>query len=261
MGIDAMPGSPRSLRSRLQAKTCTGIFSKALDSAFVEAAGHAQLDFIILDTEHGPAGWETIQNHIRAARLTNMAPLVRVRGLDSHAIGAALDAGAAGVQVPSITTATQAEEAVDAARFHPSGQRGVCRFVRAAGYGAMGKAAYFKTENEKLLILQVEGLEGVENIDAILAVPGFDVLFVGPYDLSQSAGRPGDVEAPEVRELIDQIAIATVNAGKTLGIFCDTLDALSRYRDMGVSYLAYSVDISLFREALETLQKNVNADA
>jgi 4-hydroxy-2-oxoheptanedioate aldolase len=249
------------LRTRLQSRVCTGIFSKTLDSAFVEAAGHAGLDFIILDTEHGPASWETIHNHVRAARMTEMAPLVRVRGLDSHAIGVALDSGAEGVQVPNITTAEQAAEAVAAARFYPAGQRGVCRFVRAAQFGQTDKTAYFATENQKLLVLQVEGLEGVENIDDILAVPGFDVLFVGPYDLSQSAGRPGEVEAAEVLALIDRIASAARSAGKMLGIFCDTPAALARYRGMGVPYLSYSVDISLFRDALNTLLEPSNDKA
>lgn len=243
-----------SLRSHLQAGPCTGIFSKTLDSAFVEAAGHAGLDFIILDTEHGLASWETIQNHIRAATFTEMAPIVRVRGLDSHAIAAALDSGAAGVQVPNITNADQAAEAVAAARFHPLGRRGVCRFVRAARYGDADKALYFKKANEALLVLQVEGTEGVGNIDSILSIPGYDVLFVGPYDLSQSAGCPGEVEAPKVLALIDRVANAASASGKILGIFCDTPSSLERYRSMGISYLSYSVDISLFREALATLK-------
>lgn len=251
----------KTLRTRLQSGVCTGIFSKTLDSAFVEAAGRAGLDFIILDTEHGPASWKTIHDHVRAARMTSMAPLVRVRGLDAHAIGAALDSGAEGVQVPNITTADQAAEAVAAARFHPQGRRGVCRFVRAAHYGETEKAAYFEAANTALVVLQVEGTEGVDNIDDILAVPGFDVLFVGPYDLSQSAGRPGEVEAPEVRTLIDRIAAASAAAGKTLGIFCDTPEALTRYRAMGVSYLSYSVDVSLFREALATLVENGHGKA
>ncbi len=241
------------LRRRLAERSCTGIFSKTLDSGFVEAAGASGLDFIILDTEHGPAGWETVHNHVRAARMTGMAPLVRVRGLDAHAIGAALDTGAAGVQVPNITSAAEAAAAVAAARFHPMGSRGVCRFVRAAGFGGQDKAAYFAAGNETLVVLQVEGVEGVGNIEEILAVPGFDVLFVGPYDLSQSLGRPGDVEGAEVRALIDRIAAAAAQVGKTLGIFCDTAEALARYRAMGVPYIAYSVDISLFREALSRL--------
>ena len=240
-----------SFKDRLtEDSSCVGIFSKTLDSGMVEAAGLAGLDFIILDTEHGPASFATIHDHVRAARGTPMASIVRVKGVDAHAIGSALDSGADGVQVPNIATAAQAREAVNAARFHPVGTRGVCRFVRAADYGSRDKAEYFAGANEKLVILQVEGLEGVANIEEILAVPGFDVLFVGPYDLSQSAGRPGEVDAPEVRDLIRKVAAATAAANKTLGIFCDTPAALASYRSEGVGYIAYSVDVAIFRDAI-----------
>jgi 4-hydroxy-2-oxoheptanedioate aldolase len=241
------------LKEKLQDRSCIGIFSKTTDSAFVEAAGLSSLDFIILDTEHGPANWETIHHHVRAAALTPMASIVRVAGVNSHLIGMALDTGADGVQVPNIANATQASQAIQAARFYPKGERGVCRFVRAAGFGEAVKSVYFEAANEALLVLQVEGIEGVENIDAILAVPGFDVLFVGPYDLSQSIGRPGEVESREVLALIERIASATTAAGKRLGIFCDTPDALARYRGLHVPYLSYSVDVSLFRDAVALL--------
>ena len=108
-------------------KTSIGIFSKTLDSAVVEAAGHSGLDFIILDMEHGPSTLPIIHNHVRAARLTSMASIVRVRENSPHMIGAVLDSGADGVQVPNISTADQAREAVKAARFYPTGTRGVCR--------------------------------------------------------------------------------------------------------------------------------------
>lgn len=243
--------------SKLKNSGAVGIFSKTTDSAFVEAAGHAGLDFIILDTEHGPATWETIHSHVRAARMTEMAPIVRVSGLNAHAIGAALDSGAKGVQVPNISTPEQAAEAVKATRFYPQGSRGVCRFVRAANYGSTDKVEYFEAENQKLLVLQVEGVEGVNNIESILSVPGFDVLFIGPYDLSQSVGRPGEVEAPEVLALIERISTKSKAAGKMLGIFCDTPEALERYKLSGVPYLSYSVDVSLFRETLMKLRKTI----
>ena len=230
-----------------------GIFSKVLDSAFVEAAGLAGLDFIILDNEHGHSSLETIHNHVRAARLGGVTSIVRVKGTDAHAIGSALDSGAGGVQVPNVETAEQARAAVQAARFHPLGARGVCRFVRAADYGARDRADYFSGSNECVLVLQVEGLEGVANLDAILAVPGFDVLFVGPYDLSQAAGKPGQIDAPEVRALIDRIAATAKAAGKALGIFCDTPEALARYREQGIAYIAHSVDVSIFRDAVRAI--------
>lgn len=247
-----MSGANR-LKHRMAAGSATGVFSKALDSAFVEAAGLGGLDFIILDNEHGHASLETIHNHVRAAELGSVAPIIRVKGLDAHAIGAALDSGAAGVQVPNIETAEQAAAAVRAARFHPLGARGVCRFVRAAQYGSRERGDYFSGANDGVLVLQVEGLEGVANLDAILDVPGFDVLFVGPYDLSQAAGLPGQIDAPEVLALIDEVAGKARARGKALGIFCDTREALARWREQGIAYVAYSVDVSIFREAISQL--------
>ncbi|HAA44946.1 MAG: 2-dehydro-3-deoxyglucarate aldolase [Halomonas sp. 54_146] len=242
-----------SLITKMQSGIATGIFSKTLDSAFVEAAGLAGLDFIILDTEHGPASLETLHHHVRAARLTPMQAIIRVKGVEPHAIGCALDTGAAGVQVPNINSAEQAREAVNAARFHPHGQRGVCRFVRAAQFGDQEKAQYFQQANQAVVILQVEGLEGVKNLDQILDVPGFDVLFVGPYDLSQSVGKPGEVDAPEVIALMREIAAKSKAKGVLLGAFCDTPENAKLLRAEGFSYIAYSVDVNIFLEAIKNL--------
>ncbi|WP_313024861.1 HpcH/HpaI aldolase family protein [Pseudomonas lopnurensis] len=242
-----------SLSTILQQRSTLGIFSKTTDSAFVEAAGLAGLDFIILDQEHGPVSLENLHHHVRAARLTNMAPIIRVRGVDAHAIGAALDTGAAGVQIPNVNTVEQAKAAVSAARFYPLGQRGVCRFVRAADFGKQDKSAYFLSSNKAVVILQVEGIEGVRNLDAILDVPGFDVLFVGPYDLSQSVGRPGEIDAPEVVSLIKEIARKAKEKKVLLGAFCDTTENLTLLSDEGFAFLAYSVDINIFAKAVECL--------
>jgi len=243
------------LKEQLHQRSCLGIFSKTLDSALVEATGLAGLEFIILDTEHGPASLETLHQHVRAAQVGGLAPIIRVQDIDSQTIGAALDTGAAGVQVPNINTAEQARTAIAAARFHPQGQRGVCRFVRAAAFGSQDKREYFRQANDKLLVLQVEGLEGVKNLDAILALGGFDVLFVGPYDLSQSVGKPGEVEAPEVRQLITQIADKAHAKGILLGAFCDTPDNVRYLKTIGFHYLAYSVDIQIYLDACVRLKE------
>lgn len=244
-----------SLISTMKNRSAIGIFSKTTDSAFVEATGLSGLDFIILDGEHGPIGLETLQNHVRAASLTPIKAIVRVKGVDAHAIGSALDTGASGVQIPNINTAEQARLAVRAARFHPKGTRGVCRFVRAAKYGSQNKEDYFAIANQSLVVLQVEGLEGVRSLDEILEVPGFDVLFIGPYDLSQSVGKPGDVNAPEVISLMQEIAAKAKAKGVLLGAFCDTPERASLLRDEGFNYIAYSVDVNIYLEACENLKE------
>ncbi|MEM6678013.1 MAG: aldolase/citrate lyase family protein [Pseudomonadota bacterium] len=242
------PAVPTAEASRL------GIFCKTTDSAMIEAAALAGLDFVILDREHGPSDWHQVQQHIRAARLGGAMPIVRVSALDHHAIGMAYDLGAEGVQVPNIATPDQARRAVEAARFHPIGARGICRFVAAAGYGSVDKAEYFARENRKTLILQVEGAEGVARIDEILAVEGVDVLFIGPYDLSQSVGTPGEITSPAVLEAISRISSAARARNRALGIFCDTPALLAEARRQAVAYVAYSVDVSIFRDAVLALK-------
>lgn len=232
-----------------------GIFSKTVDSALVEVTGHAGIDFIILDMEHGPASVETMHHHVRAAKLGGALSIIRVKGLDAHAIGSALDTGANGIQVPNISTSKQAREAVSAARYYPKGQRGVCRFVRAANFGEQDREEYFHQANDKLVILQVEGIEGVKNLDKILEVEGFDVLFIGPYDLSQSIGKPGEVESEEVLDLMQEIAIKAKKKGIILGAFSDNISRNKSLKKQGFNYIAYSVDLNIYLEACKTIIK------
>lgn len=133
--------------------------------------------------------------------------------------------------------------------------------VRAAEYGSRDRNDYLADANQTLLVLQVEGLEGIENLDEILDVAGFDVLFVGPYDLSQSVGKPGEVDHPEVLQLIGAIAEKAEKKGIALGVFSDTPAALREQAAMGLSYLSYSVDQNIFLQACAGIRENLDEDA
>lgn len=235
-----------------------GVFSKTVDSNFVEALGFAGMDFVILDQEHGPIHNETLHNHVRAAKVGGMTSIVRVKGVDANAIGAALDSGADGVQVPNISTAGEAERAVKAARFYPQGNRGVCRFVKAAEFGSTPKENYFGEANKKLLILQVEGKEGIGNLDEILEIEGFDILFIGPYDLSQSLGIPGQIDHPEMEKLMKEVSEKASKKGKRLGTFADSINTANNLQQKGFEYLSYSVDINIFLEAARIIKTKLS---
>ena len=230
-----------------------GLFAKGLDPAFAEAAGLGGADFVILDREHGPASLAQIHDLVRAVKAGGARAFVRVPANLPHEIGGALDSGADGVLVPNVPDAAAAQAAIEAARFHPLGKRGTCRFVRAADYGLQDD--YFAAANRATLVLQVEGREAVAQLDEILALDGFDVLFVGPYDLSQSLGVPGRIDAPDVIETISDIVARAGKAGKRVGIFCDTPDGLARWREAGIQFIACSVDVAIYREAVGRLLK------
>lgn len=231
-----------------------GFFSKTLDSSFVESAGYAGIDFIILDMEHGPATIETIQSHVRAAIISGIVPVVRVPGFEGNEISKALDVGALGVQIPNVTSVHQVEQIIEKARFYPLGSRGVCRFVKAAKYGEEDKSQYFHQANKNLIIIQIEGENALKSLDDILAVDGFDILFIGPYDLSQSLGIPGQIEHERVLNLMKTIIEKAHAKKKMIGVFVDSYEQLKKWKELKLNYYAYSVDVALFVQALKSMK-------
>ncbi len=237
-------------RNKLKNGECVyGIFMKTGDPMFVEAASLGGFDYVILDTEHGPVSIENQQNNIRAAEARGAVPIIRLKDFGENTIGKALDIGAYGIQVPQINSAADAQQVVKFAKFYPYGMRGVCRFVRAADYSAMDRYAYFEDSKNLLIILQLEGVEAIKNLDEILEVEGVDILFIGPYDLSQSLGIPGQVNSPVVVDEMKKIVEKAHKKNKVIGTFIDTKEDLVLWRNLGVRYLSYSVDVGLFMDA------------
>ena len=218
-----------------------------------DVAGWSGMDFAILDMEHGPISMESMQNNIRAAESSGILPVVRAAGLSEEAISKALDIGAAGIEIPQITCAEDVEKAVSYSKFYPMGNRGVCRFVRASHYSSMERNQFFSSANKNLIIVQLEGQKALNNLDEILEVEGIDIIFIGPYDLSQSLKLPGQVSHPAVLEQIGRIVEKAREKAIITGTFCDTPEALKMWMDAGVQYLSYSVDVGIFGQACRGL--------
>jgi 4-hydroxy-2-oxoheptanedioate aldolase len=200
-----------------------------------------------------------LQNLIRAALLANVIPIVRASDSTEISIAKPLDLGALGIQIPQVTSGNMAKACVRAARFFPKGERGVCRFVRAARYSSMPREEYFLTANETLIIIQLEGKEAIADIDNILKVEGIDIVFIGPYDLSQSLGVPGQVSHPLVTKAMNDIVKRARSLGITVGTFTDTPQAAEMWRKAGVQYISYSVDVGIFSNACTQLVKELNS--
>jgi 4-hydroxy-2-oxoheptanedioate aldolase len=238
----------RDFRTKLEKGVVFGPFSKTSDPAFIEIMGYGNFDFVILDLEHGPTSVQHLQHLVRAAEISGLFPIVRVKENNLSVIGEVLDIGAGGIQVPQVTNLEAAQRIVQAAKFFPSGARGVCRFVRAAKYSAQDKFSYFQEANETVIILQLEGREAIDNLEQILTVKDFDIIFIGPYDLSQSFGVPGQVDHPVVIGKIQEIVAQCVRRGITVGTFVDTVESARKWKKLGVKYLCYSVDVGIFYE-------------
>ncbi|MFC1562718.1 HpcH/HpaI aldolase/citrate lyase family protein [candidate division KSB1 bacterium] len=235
-----------------------GIFLKLTDPAVVEIAGLAGFDFVIIDTEHGPISIETAQNLVRAAQIREITSIIRVSENEPNLILRSLDIGACGVQVPQVSTKEDAIRAVSSAKYFPDGNRGVCRFVRAAGYSSIDKNEYFQKSNEEtLVIVHIEGLDGISNLSEILTVKDLDIIFLGPYDLSQSCGIPGQIEHPDVLKKMEESVRLAKKSGVTVGTFVETVESAKKWVDIGVQYISFSVDVGIFFNACSDIVKGV----
>jgi 4-hydroxy-2-oxoheptanedioate aldolase len=248
----------RLLENFRNKKLSIGPFSKCSDPAIIECIGLAGFDFVIIDLEHGPNSIATAQNLVRAASIHKITPIIRVSENNESMISKALDIGAQGVQVPQINNETEARQAVNAAKFSPLGNRGVCRYVRAAGYSSKNKLEYFKESNQNtLIIIQIEGKKGLENIDNILQVEGIDIVFIGPYDLSQSMGVPGQTNHPKVIKAMKMVTEKANKYDKIVGTFVETPVDLKIWKDLGLLYLSYKVDVGIIMDAFISIEKEI----
>jgi len=223
-----------------------GPFVNLNSGAMIEIAAIAGFDFVIIDTEHGPLDIPAAEDLCRTAKGAGITPIVRIRENDAAQILRALDIGAAGVQVPQISTKSDAEAVVQAAKFVPQGMRGVSPYTRAARYFADGAAIFDRLNQEQMIIIHIEGVEGLENLSDIITVKGLDVIFLGPYDLSQSLGIPGEVDDPRVVDRMQEAAQEINRAGLSVGTFADCPETAKKWIHAGVRYVSLSVDTGIY---------------
>lgn len=207
-------------------------------AGLVELLGRMGFDAIFIDCEHGPAGWDGVENMVRAAELTDVTPIIRVQSNDPSTIARALDRGAGGVQVPHINTREQAEAAVRAAKFAPLGHRGY-----AAGRSAFGVKGNFTVHAnaETMVIAMLEEVEALKNLDGILQVKHIDAFFIAPGDLSQSMGYPGQMDHPDVQAAVHDAVRRTRAAGRAPGVLTTNAPSARRALDLGALFLYVSL--------------------
>ena len=194
-----------SLRKRLMNKeVLLGTFQKLNSPAVTEMIGQAGFDFVIIDTEHANFSCGEVENLVRAADSVGLGSIVRVKDANGVEILHALDSGAEGVQIPDLETVEQAEQALRATKYYPLGSRGMSMAQRSAMYGGWnGEQKYVPFSNENsLVVAHVENVYMADHVDELLALPQLDVVFVGPGDLSQSLGKPGQLNDPEVQAVV-----------------------------------------------------------
>lgn len=233
-----------NLKSKLSNNELTiGTWVTISHPAVIEILSSAGFEWITLDIEHSAINIESVQNLLGHIQGNGMEGLVRVSKNEEVVIKRVMDAGADGVIVPMVKNRSEAEKAVSFVKYPPVGKRGV-GLSRAQKYGTDFDGYKEWTNNEAVVIAQIEHIEAVNNLEDILKTEGIDGTIVGPYDLSASMGYPGEYNRDDVKEALDKVVKVTKEIKKPLGFHVVEADysELKQRIEEGYNFIAFSLD-------------------
>lgn len=234
---------PNRTKAKLKAgETVHGCFIRYNDPNLVEIIAGLGFDFLVFDAEHATIEPRDCENLVRAAELRGVSPFVRVTTNTAPVILRYADTGVQGIQVPWVNSVADAERAVQAVKYSPRGTRGLAS-TRAADFGLKVPVAEYvvQANTETLVVAQVESSEAVDQVSRIARVEGVDVVFIGPTDLSNSLGHPGDPSHPKVQDAMERI-IKGAGSAAALGIFVSNAHDARAWRERGARYIVTSLD-------------------
>jgi len=242
---------PKNLfKQRLREKRLQiGLFVGLASHYSMEILAGAGFDWLVIDAEHTPNNPASVLPQLQAAASYSPQLLVRPMNHDPALIKQYLDIGAQTLMLPLVDDAEQAGALVRAMRYPPQGIRGVASsMARAACWN--GVEGYVRQANDEVcLVVQIETRQGLENLEAILAVEGVDAAFIGPADLAASLGHLGDSGHPEVRAAIEAALQRIAASGKAAGVFVTDPQLARHYCSCGAGFIAVGGDTTLLRNA------------
>lgn len=272
LGVQCAPRSTAAREHRLSAETrrpsvkianpvkdklkqggvVLGVFISMPSPEVVEILSLGGFDFIFLDGEHGRISPDSAYEMILACEANGVQAMARVGQNDKQVILKYLDLGVSGVMIPQTTTIDDAKRALDAMRYYPRGGRGLAG-GRTFGYGTMGAMSDLVPQiNDRIVsMIQFEHIDSLPHLEAMLALPELDVLFVGPTDLAQSMGHAGHPEHPDVVKVIQRVCDAAKGSGKVLGTVANGVEANKQKIDQGFQMIVSNVPGLLMQSTRE----------
>lgn len=254
-----------SLRARVRSDEPTvGTFVNLGSVLAAETCALAGFDWLLVDLEHGAGGEGALVGQVLAADIHQVPVVVRVESPERIRPGRVLDLGAAGVMFPRLESADEVAAAIRHLRYPPEGDRGVATYNRACGFGMRPEA--LQTANDTVLgIVQIETAGALAEVAAIAGIPGVDVLFVGPVDLSYALGVPWMFDAPEFRSALAAVVRAAQSAGISPGILAPDPERALECVEAGFTFIAIASDSALLaagaRAAVLALKNQTEAVA
>ena len=232
-----------SFRERVRSgEVLIGSFLHLASPITAEIMGLAGLDWVVIDTEHGPGSERDTLGQIQALAHTGTSPLVRIESSERPRFSRVLDLGATGVVVPQIKGVEDARQSVEYCRY--GGARGVARYNRA-WYWGLRTGELEDIDEQVVCAIQIETRSALDEVEEIAALDGVDVLFVGPVDLGHSLGIKGGPDTPELLVEAGRVAEAARASGKAAGMMVGTPQQAKAYRDLGFTFLGCNSDAGL----------------
>jgi 2-keto-3-deoxy-L-rhamnonate aldolase RhmA len=244
------------LKERLarEGDVLNGVLGAIPSAVAAQAIAAAGADFLVIDREHGPIGRESMQAMIAATAGTACAPLVRVPGIDAAEVKVALDAGAEGIFFPMVRSAADVERCVASVTYPPAGTRGWGPFVAHARH-ATTPAEYSDAVGPHITCcVQIETLEAVRDIEAIVRVPGVDLVMIAPFDLSSALGIEGQFDAPPFVAAVAGVERAVAAAGVALCGVALTAERAAALAAGGYRALLRGIDVFMLADAVAALR-------
>jgi 2-keto-3-deoxy-L-rhamnonate aldolase RhmA len=238
-----------SLRARIRSnEPMLGTFVNLGSALAAETCALAGFDWLVVDPEHGAGTEEALIGQVLAAGIHHVPVIVRVESAERIRSGRVLDLGAAGVMFPRLEGGEEVAGAVRHLRYPPEGDRGVATYNRACGFGMLADAV--ETANDSVVgVVQIETRSALAEVDAIAELPGVDVMFVGPVDLSHALGVPGMFDAPEFRAALTGVVRAAKSAGISAGILVSDRDQALECVEDGFTFVGIASDSALLGAA------------
>lgn len=222
-----------------------------------EICAGSGLDWLLIDGEHSPLGLESIMTQLQAIAPYPITPVVRVPDNNETIIKQVLDLGAMNLLVPMVSTAEDAKRAADSVKYPPLGRRGVgSALARGGRWNRVDDYLERANDDYVSLTVQIETAEAVENVEAILATPGVDAIFIGPSDMAASMGLIGQQSHPDVIANVERAVAAAKAAGKPVGINAFDPALANRYLDGGMDFVLVGADVSMLARGSEKLARD-----
>jgi len=249
----------RALRLKQQLTSggaVVGCFLSLGSPIAAEIMGAAGYDCAVIDLEHGSGDERHALDQMQALSATNCVSLVRVESNQRQRVHRVLDAGAHGIMFPRIDSAEEARAAIAAMRYPPEGTRGVASSVRACEYGANFQP-YLAGSTNLLSMIQIESEAAVACVEEIAAVPGVDILFLGPWDLSFGMGIMGEFDHPRFLAAVERTSAAAAAHGIAAGVLLPANKTVAHYHALGYRFILSGADAIMLQQAARTAAKSL----